>query len=1011
MTIQVTSNHRVDPGQTLLVNDLIGVNIQPSGPSTSWNFNNAGTIIVDVNMPYIVVGMNFDFGSFHHGAVFTNEATGVFRVISRNGTNPAFGLAGGHYGSGWNGDLVNAGLFEVSAVGYAAGVFTFDHTFSLINSGSLRVTSANDYAIGAWATNGGTYLNTGQIDVRGVRAYGLVLEKAGTITNSGEIRVTTTGPDLGIGLVVRNFEAEVIRIDSAGLIDAAVAILDQSFLYSPIQNARQVVFNSGVIRGLVDLRHGDDVLENAGLIEGRVNLGAGADFYDGRSGSTTDVVSGGAGADRLWGGAQRDVLVGDDGDDDLQGNGGDDFLAGGRGADRIDGGAGADTALFGDLTLGVQLDLQAGTVVGAGTGTITAVENAVGSDWSDVLRGDAGANSLFGAAGDDTLDGRGGSDLLSGEGGADLLTGGGGADTFVFAAGGGRDVIADFAPGVDRLQVHGYAGWREVRQDGADVLLILSDTDSIRLQGLTVAAFGVGSQVFLSTPAPSLGAPDLGGTVNRSEALTVNTDGSIVAGETLVFRNVSTAVIVGSTYGQGRVRFVSDGFIDLAGSPEAAPLTGVSLGGADSGATFVNGASGRLVVQATNGSAYAAGVSGGSTDARVENHGVIEVSGQNNASGVTHNTWSLTSVTNAGIIRVASGAQALGISAGVWGSVANSGLLDVAGATSARGIVTTTNTPAVLNSGTIRVVSSAGTAVGIDTAFGRLLVNNSGTIEASIAVRSTIWDDRLDNTGSIVGAVSLGSGDDVITNHGRLTGLVSLGDGADLYDGVLSNHAATVDGEGGNDRLLGGNEGDTLRGGAGVDWLDGGKAGDTLDGGDGDDTLVGGDGNDVIYGGEGRDTLDGGRGDDSLIANGGNDVINGGAGHDILIVSGGSEQYRLIQDGDNFLLKGPDGTDRLSGVEAVRFDDGQVWDLARMFETGPEVLPPAQEQGGFTKMAPLPPPLAPPVADDVAAELGSADAPDPAVDWRPQTPFVPVDEAFSISSGSNRSDFQHHDWF
>ena len=92
MTIQVTSNQRVGPGQTMIVNDLIGVNIRPASPTTSWNFNNAGTIIIDVNMPSIVVGMNFDFGSFHHDAVFTNEATGVFRAMS--GVATSSGIVG-----------------------------------------------------------------------------------------------------------------------------------------------------------------------------------------------------------------------------------------------------------------------------------------------------------------------------------------------------------------------------------------------------------------------------------------------------------------------------------------------------------------------------------------------------------------------------------------------------------------------------------------------------------------------------------------------------------------------------------------------------------------------------------------------------------------------------------------------------------------------------------------------------------------------------------------------------
>lgn len=903
MTIQVTSNQRIGPGQTLIINDLIGVNIQPSSPMTGWSFNNAGTIIIDVDMPFIVVGMNFDYGSFHHDAVFTNEATGVFRVISRDGLGPTYGLAGGHYGSGWNGDLVNAGLFEVSAVGYAAGVFTFDPTFSLINSGVSRVTSANDFAIGAWATNGGTYLNTGQIDVEGVRAYGLVLEKAGTITNGGDLRVRTTGPEPGIGVLVRSFEPEVIRIENSGLIEADIAILDQSFLYSPIQHVRQEVFNSGVIRGHIDLRHGDDELVNAGLIEGRVDLGTGDDFYYGSNGSTTDIVSGGAGDDRLIGGAQRDVLVGGDGDDLLVGGGGDDILAGGRGADQIDGGEGLDTVVFSDLSLGVDLDLQDGIIIGTGVGSITGVENAIGSSWDDILRGDIGANSLFGGDGDDILEGRDGDDILSGGGGDDILTGGGGADTFVFDVGGGNDVIADFTPGIDRLQIHGYTGWREVRQDGADVLLILSDAASIRLQGLTVAAFGTGNHTFLSTLAPRIDAPDLGSTVTRSESLRVSVDEATVAGEVLVFRDVSTAVVIGSVYGQGGVRFQNEGRIDQAGSPEAASLVGVTTIGPDSGTTFINGLAGHLEVRATGANVSAYGVLGTTTSARVENFGTIEVSAEGDAFGVTHYTWALAYAANTGIIRVDSGGRAVGISAGQWGAVTNSGLIEVSGTASAAGIVTTTQTPTVNNDGNITVTATDGIAIGIDGLFGRLVVDNSGAIDAAIAIRATFYDDRVDNTGTIIGAVSLGAGDDVVSNHGRIDGVVSLGDGADRYEGALSNHAATVNGD------------------AGDDYLVGGRGDDSLNGGDGDDKLFGGDGDDILNGGAG------------------NDVIHGGAGTDTMSVSGDSELYRLLADGDDFILKGPDGSDRLTSIEFIRFENGEIWDIARMYGDGREVLP------------------------------------------------------------------------
>jgi Ca2+-binding RTX toxin-like protein len=119
---------------------------------------------------------------------------------------------------------------------------------------------------------------------------------------------------------------------------------------------------------------------------------------------------------------------------------------------------------------------------------------------------------------------------------------------------------------------------------------------------------------------------------------------------------------------------------------------------------------------------------------------------------------------------------------------------------------------------------------------------------------------------------------------------------------------------------------------------------DTMVGGSGNDLLNGLGGNDVIDGREGDDVIDGGYGDDQIFAGAGNDtvvggvghnVIDGGAGWDIVTVSGPSSAYRLLADGDNFILKGPDGGDRLTNVEAIRFADGKVLDLARMY--GPDV--------------------------------------------------------------------------
>jgi Ca2+-binding RTX toxin-like protein len=73
----------------------------------------------------------------------------------------------------------------------------------------------------------------------------------------------------------------------------------------------------------------------------------------------------------------------------------------------------------------------------------------------DTLRGLAGDDRLDGGAGVDSMDGGAGNDTLSGKAGIDRLTGGAGNDNFVFDTLGSanRDIVQDFASGVDKLQM------------------------------------------------------------------------------------------------------------------------------------------------------------------------------------------------------------------------------------------------------------------------------------------------------------------------------------------------------------------------------------------------------------------------------------------------------------------------------------------------------------------------------------------------------------------------------
>jgi serralysin len=160
--------------------------------------------------------------------------------------------------------------------------------------------------------------------------------------------------------------------------------------------------------------------------------------------NSIENLTGGIYADRLVGNASVNVLTGGDGDDildgkagndSLLGGNGDDILIGGAGTDIFDGGAGEDAASFETATAGVVADLTTRTgSTGEATGeTFTNIEDLVGSNFNDTLRGNSLANTLVGNAGADSLVGREGNDILYGGAGNDTIDGGAGTDVAYFS--------------------------------------------------------------------------------------------------------------------------------------------------------------------------------------------------------------------------------------------------------------------------------------------------------------------------------------------------------------------------------------------------------------------------------------------------------------------------------------------------------------------------------------------------------------------------------------------------
>ena len=112
-----------------------------------------------------------------------------------------------------------------------------------------------------------------------------------------------------------------------------------------------------------------------------------------------------------------DILDGGEGDDYLDGGDGNDTLRGGLGSDTMVGGAGTDTANFADAVGDLMIDLDFGAAVDGGNGDIDMlfeIENVIGGDANDQIRGNSLANTLRGGRGNDTLQGFGGNDVLAG---------------------------------------------------------------------------------------------------------------------------------------------------------------------------------------------------------------------------------------------------------------------------------------------------------------------------------------------------------------------------------------------------------------------------------------------------------------------------------------------------------------------------------------------------------------------------------------------------------------------
>lgn len=157
-----------------------------------------------------------------------------------------------------------------------------------------------------------------------------------------------------------------------------------------------------------------------------------------------DIIRAGRGRDFICaGGGGFDAIFAGRGNDKARGQGGDDVVFPGPGTDFVNGGAGGNFVTYEGSSTPIVADLAEGTInSGERVDEIKNVAGVGGSEASDVLVGDRGANPLYGNGGDDELTGRGGEDFLSTGAGDDRAAGGRGFDLL--------DLLTAFGgPGLD----------------------------------------------------------------------------------------------------------------------------------------------------------------------------------------------------------------------------------------------------------------------------------------------------------------------------------------------------------------------------------------------------------------------------------------------------------------------------------------------------------------------------------------------------------------------------------
>ncbi len=787
-----------------------------------------------------------------------------------------------------------------------------------------------------------------------------------TITVSGGT-TTVTGAD-GTDTVTN-----VERLQFAdGLFDPAGNALTGGPI-NGTSNADTLNGTSGadVINGL----DGDDVI-SGGTGNDTIDGGAGTDtavFSGARSGYTVSTVGGtttvtgpdgtdtlttverlqfsdltlivGAGGGQYFAGTGgNDTITGTAFADEILAAAGDDTLTGAGGNDTINGGDGTDTAAFSGARAGYTISTVGGvtTVTGPdGTDTLTTVERLqfadglYGIDGNPIpITGTESANVLTGTGGADTISGLGGDDTITGGSGNDSIDGGDGNDTAVFAGSIGSYVITS-QPGGGLLV------------SGADGVDTLTNVERVRFdEGTFILASGY--RYFEGTN----NADTIAGTSGSDEirGLSGNDQISASGGDDYIYAGAGDDTIDGGG-GLDTVFFSGSITSYIITSPEGG---GLLVSGPDGVDTLVNVEhisfdDGRFIVAS----------------------GFRYWEGSNNAETIIGSFRSDEIRALAGNDTLDGGDGDDYIYAGLGDDTINGG-----------GGLDTVFFSGSITSYVITSPEGGGLLVsgpdGVDTLTnvehisfddGRFIVASGFRYwEGSNNAETIIGSFRSDEIRALGGndLLSGGDGDDYIYAG---TGNDTIDGGAGLdtvfFSGSITSYVITSPQGGG--LLVSGPDGvDTLTNVEHISFDDGrfivASGYRYWEGSNNAETIIGSVRSDEIRALGGNDLLSGGDGDDYIYAGTGNDTVDGGNGQDTVFFSGLRSAYTITLSGGVTTVVGPDGTDSLTNVERLQFDDG-VYDISgsplsaldigaekggaetlpalsdSKFDGGPEVLP------------------------------------------------------------------------